>query len=410
MDLAELARRAYRRPVTDDELDRLVRFVRMAEERGDSFEQGMRVALEAILVSPQFLFRMEHEPEASEAAGTRGIDDFELATRLSYFLWSSMPDEELFRLAAQNRLSDPAVLTDQVQRMLLSPKSRSLVESFGGQWLELRNLDSLKPDPYKFSAFDQDLRLAMKLETQEFFESIIHEDRPILDFINANYTFLNARLAKFYGIPGVEGDEFRRVELRNMPQRGGLLGQASVLTVSSYPTRTSPVLRGKWILENLLNAPPPPPPPDVPNLDDHANATASMREQLEQHRKNPTCAACHARMDPLGFGLENYDAIGRWRTRDGKLPIDASGTLPNGKSFSGPSDLKQILLADKDTFTKCLASKLLTYALGRGLEASDRATVESIASETAAGGYRFSQLILAIVNSPSFQMRRGEVQ
>jgi hypothetical protein len=293
--------------------------------------------------------------------------------------------------------------------MLLDPKAKALVENFGAQWLETRNLDSIQPDSVKFPMFNNELRQAMQQETRLFFRSIVREDRSILDFIGANYTFLNQRLANFYGIPGVEGKEFRRVEPPPDSHRGGVLAQASVLTVSSYAARTSPVLRGKWVLENILNAPPPPPPPNVPNLDENAiGSSASARQQMEQHRSNPACRSCHARMDPLGFGLENYDAIGRWRTHDGDFPIDATGTLPGGKTFDGPDGLKKLLMQDKSAFTECLTEKLLTYALGRGLETQDKPTVQSIARRVAAEDYKFSRLIDEIVASAPFQKRRGE--
>jgi hypothetical protein len=336
-NLADLARRAYRCPVPSDEIDGLLRFVQQAE----TIDQGMQLAVEAILVSPRFLFRIE----PAEA-----LDDFQFASRLSYFLWSSMPDEELFQLAAQHRLRDPQILRAQIHRMLLDPKSRALVDNFGGQWLETRNLDSLQPDPAKFPEFNNELRHDMQQETRLFFQSILRGDAPISEFLSANYTFLNQRLAALYGIPNVEGAQFRRVDLPPDSHRGGILTQASVLTVSSYPARTSPVIRGKWILQNLLDSPPPPPPPNVPNLDETAlGATATMRERLEQHRANPACKGCHARMDPLGFSLENYDAIGRWRTHDGDAPIDAG---------DGPDALKQLLLKDQDRFARCLASKV----------------------------------------------------
>ncbi len=347
-NLADLARRAYRRPITNDELDGLVRFVETARQHGDTLDHGVQLALEAILVSPRFLFRIE-------PAGH--LDDFQFASRLSYFLWSSLPDDELFQLARDHRLRAPEVLRSQIHRMLLDPKARALVENFGGQWLQTRNLASIQPDPEKFPQFKAGLRRDMQRETQLFFQSIIQEDRPIADFLGANYTFLNDRLASFYGIPGVEGRQFRRVELPPDSHRGGILTQASVLTVSSYPARTSPVLRGKWILENLLDSPPPPPPPNVPNLDEKAiGASMSMRQQLEQHRANPDCRGCHARIDPLGFDLENYDAIGQWRTQDGSFPVD---------SGDGPEALKQHLLSDQNRFARCLGSKLATYALGR---------------------------------------------
>ncbi|MGH9667341.1 MAG: DUF1592 domain-containing protein, partial [Bryobacteraceae bacterium] len=369
--MENFARRAWRRPVTPAEVDRLVGFVNLAQQHGDNFEQGIRVAVEAVLVSPDFLFRIERDPRPLDPKDTHRVSDFDLATRLSYFLWSSMPDEDLYRTAAAGTLHDPAVLEAEVQRMLKDPKAKALVENFAGQWLEIRNLDSIKPDPDKFPQYTPALRDAMKKETQLFFESIVQQDRSIMDFIDANYTFLNEPLAKFYDIPGVTGDNFRRVELTDH-RRGGVITMASVLTVSSYPTRTSPVIRGKYVLENILNAPPPPPPPDVPNLDaSGVGITGTMRQQLEKHRSNPVCASCHSRMDPLGFGLSNFDAIGRWRTHDGKFPIDASGTLPNGEKFNGPAELKKILMGDKDAFSHCLAEKMLTYALGRGLESYD---------------------------------------
>ena len=406
--VAELARRAYRRPVDNEEIDGLTRFVSMAQQQGDSFEQGVRVALEAILVSPHFLFRIESDRDPNSAAASHRVDDYELASRLSYFLWSTMPDEELFLLAGERKLHKPEVLAAQARRMLLHPKSSALVDNFAGQWLELRNLDSFKPDPERFPEFDEDLRNAMRQETRLFFEAVIHEDRSILDFIDGKYTFLNERLAKYYGIPGVTGKEFRRVALSG-DERSGVLTQASVLMVSSYPTRTSPVLRGKWILENFLNDPPPPPPPGVPNLNEAAiGTTASLRQQLEQHRANPACAVCHTRMDPLGLGLENYDAVGRWRTKDGKFDIDSGGTLPGGRNFRSPAELKEILKSDRDAFAHCLTEKMLTYALGRGLERYDRLAVNLICQRLAASDFRFSQLVRGIVQSVPFEMRHGE--
>ena len=408
-DIANLARRAYRRPVTNQEIDGLLRFVEMARDQGDGFEQGMQLALTAILVSPHFLFRIERDPDPTNPQAAHDISQFELATRLSYFLWSSMPDDELFRLAAEQNLRKPKTLEAQIHRMLADPKSKALVDNFGGQWLQLRNLDSIQPDPDRFPMFTDQLRADMKRETEMFFESIIHEDRSILDFIDADYTFLNDRLAKFYGLPEVGSSHFQRVQLSPDSHRGGVITQAAILTVSSYPTRTSPVIRGKWILENVLNTPPPPPPPDVPNLDEKAiGSSASLRQQLEQHRTNPVCNACHARMDPLGFGLENYDAIGRWRTEEGKFSIDAAGKLPNGRTFEGPEGLKQILLGDKTAFTRCLTEKLLTYALGRGLEDYDHQAVQLIVEHTTAAGYKFSALVQEIAKSRQFQQRRGE--
>ena len=408
-DLANLARRAYRRPVTNQEVDGLTRFVKMARQQGDSFEQGMQVAVAAILVSPHFLFRIERDRNPTNPEAAHDLSDFELATRLSYFLWSSMPDDELLHLAAKKKLRIPTILQAQIHRMLADRKAKALVENFGGQWLQLRNLDSVKPDPDRFPMFTEALRRDMQRETQLFFESILREDRSILEFLDADYTFLNGRLAAFYGIPRVGGSDFQRVQLSPEYHRGGVLTQAAILTVSSYPNRTSPVIRGKWILENFLNAAPPPPPPNVPNLDEKAiGSTGSLRQQLERHRTNPVCNGCHARMDPLGFGLENYDATGRWRTEDGKFPIDADGRLPDGRTFDGPEGLKDILLGDKHAFTQCLAEKLLTYALGRGLEDYDRPAVQSIVDRTADAGYKFSAMVQAIVLSSPFEQRRGE--
>jgi Protein of unknown function (DUF1592)/Protein of unknown function (DUF1588)/Protein of unknown function (DUF1587)/Protein of unknown function (DUF1585)/Protein of unknown function (DUF1595) len=405
--VANLAHRAYRRPVTEQEIKQLLSLVTLARRQGDSLEEGLVLAIEAMMVSPSFLFRIEKNlPAANKAA--HPISDHELASRLSYFLWSSMPDDELLRCADRGELKRPEVLSAQVERMLKDPKSRALVENFGGQWLELRKLESVKPDRNRFPDFDEYLLMSIRRETELFFDDIVRQDQSILNFIDGNYTFLNERLARFYHIPGITGPEFRKVDLTGT-ERGGVLTQASVLTISSYATRTSPVLRGKWILENFLNAPPPPPPPDVPNLDESGiGQSASLREQLEEHRKNTTCASCHARMDPLGFGLENFDATGAWRTHDGKFPIDSSGTLPDGRSFKGPQALKAVLKADRAAFAEALTEKMLTYALGRGLESYDRPTVKQIAGRLAAEDYRFSTLVLEIVKSLPFQMRRGD--
>jgi hypothetical protein len=409
--VTNLAHRAYRRPVTAQEVEPLVGLVKMAQQKGDTFEEGIGVAIQAMLVSPHFLFRLEQDRPASALSGGEAsyrLSDHELASRLSYFLWSSMPDEELLQSADQGTLRKPAVLKTQVLRMLKDPRARSLVENFGGQWLELRKLESSKPDRERFPEYDEYLRMSILRETEMFFASIVQEDKSILDFIDGKYSFLNERLAQLYNIPGVKGPEFRKVSLAGNPQRGGVITQASVLTVSSYTTRTSPVLRGKWILENILNAPPPPPPPDVPNLDESKiGSTLTLRQQLEEHRKNPTCASCHARLDPLGFGLEKFDAIGAWRTMDGKLPIDDSGELPDGRKFNGPEELRAIIKADRNDFALGLSEKLLTYGLGRGLERYDKPTVKKIAATLAANDYRFSSLVLEIVNSLPFQMRRG---
>ncbi|MEW6126243.1 MAG: DUF1592 domain-containing protein [Acidobacteriota bacterium] len=405
--IANLARRAYRRPVTPEEINQLVNLSSLARQRGDSFEEGLTLALEAMLVSPHFLFRIEKD-QATTAQTARPLNDYELASRISYFLWSSMPDDELLRLAEQKLLRKPEVLAAQIRRMLQDAKSFALVENFGGQWLELRKLESVNPDRNRFPEFDEYLRRSMRRETELFFDYIIRNDQSILDFIDGNYTFVNERLAKFYKLDEVNGADFRKVALTGT-ERGGVLTQASVLTVSSYATRTSPVLRGRWILENLLNAPPPPPPPDVPNLDEaKIGKSISLREQLEQHRKNATCAACHARMDPLGFGLENFNAIGAWRTEDGKFPIDSTGTLPDGRTFKGAGQLKALLKADRNAFAEGLTEKLLTYALGRGLEAYDKPAVKKIAARVTADNYRFSSLVLEIIKSLPFQMRRGD--
>lgn len=406
-DLAHLARLAYRRPVTEPEVQELTALVENAQKDGLSIEQGMRLAVAAVLVSPHFLFRLERDPKPADPSDVHPIDQYELASRLSYFLWSSMPDEQLLDLAGGNRLHDPEVLKAQARRMLADPKADALVDNFGGQWLELRNLDSAHPDPDRFPKFDDGLRKAMRTETRLFFQSVVREDRSITDFLDAKYTFLNERLAKHYGIPGVKGSQFRRVSLEGTG-RSGILTQGSILTLTSYPTRTSPVLRGKWILENVLNTPPPPPPPGVGSLDDkNGPLTGTMRQQMEKHRANPTCSSCHMRMDPLGFALENYDAVGAWRTQEGKDPIDASGKLPDGRSIGGPDDLKQILVAGRDDFATCLAEKMLTYALGRGLETFDRPAVRQISKRMAGNEYRFSSLIAGIVDSAPFQMGRG---
>jgi mono/diheme cytochrome c family protein len=410
--VTNLARNAFRRPVSATEVDRYLQLVTQAQKDGDSFEGGISLALQALLVSPDFLFRIETSPAprlvaASTASGdAQRINEYELASRLSYFIWSSTPDAELLRCADLGTLRKPDVLKAQVQRMLKDPRSFALAENFGGQWLEFRALESVKPDHDRFPEYDSYLRMSMQRETELFVDSIVRDDRSILDLIAGKYTFVNQRLAEFYKIPGVTGPEFRRIDLSNVPERGGVITQASVLTVSSYATRTSPVLRGKWVLENILNDPPPPPPPGVPNLDVAAvGTTISLRQQMEKHRANPICASCHQRMDPLGFGLENYNAIGAWRTQDGKFPVDPAGTLPNGKSFHGPDELKAILAGDQEVFTRCLTEKLLTYALGRGLERYDRPTVKVIVQQVAANDYRFSSLVLAIVNSLPFQMQ-----
>ena len=406
--VSDLGQRAFRRPLTPTEINRFTGLVSLARSKGDSFEEGVCLAVQGLLVSPHFLYRIERDPSAIPSPADHLITQHELASRLSYFLWSSMPDDALRECADKQTLRNPGVLRTQVLRMLKDPRSGALAENFAGQWLQFRALESAHPDRVKFPDFDDYLRMSMRRETEMFFDNIIRDDHSILDLLMGKYTFLNGRLASFYGIPGVDGPAFRRVDLTGTP-RGGILTQASVLTVTSYANRTSPVLRGKWILENIFNAPPPAPPPGIPALDvSNVGTDASLRQQLEAHRKNPTCAACHARMDPLGFGLENFNAIGAWRSSDGKIAIDASGSLPDGRSFNGPDGLKTILKADRNAFAQCLTAKLLTYALGRGLERYDRSTVNNITTKIAANQYRFSSLALEIVTSKPFQMRRGD--
>jgi hypothetical protein len=404
--LESLARRAYRRPVDHQDVRPLMKLFAEGRQGGGSFDTGIEMALRGILVSPGFLFRIEQSPASSHAGAVHRISAVELASRLSFFLWSSIPDDELLKLAERGSLRDPEVLHGQVRRMLSDPRCSALVDNFGGQWLHLRNVAEWRADPEKYPDFDEPLREALQRETELFFAHIVREDRSILDFIDANYTFLNERLAQHYGIPDVRGSYYRYIPLTG-PERGGVLTHGSVLTVTSYPTRTSPVLRGKWILENVLGAPPPPPPPDVPALTDNAsNSARNLREALESHRANPACASCHARLDPLGFALENYDAVGKYRTREDGSDIDASGSLPGGTVVSGPRDLKKVLLDRRDEFVECFAGKLLTYALGRGLEFYDVPAIRRIRREAALSEFRFSSVVLAIVDSVPFQMRR----
>lgn len=402
--LKRLASRAYRRPAKDEEAKRLVQLFKLAKENGESFESAIRIGVQAILVSPHFLFRIEQEPGPSDANGVRTLSEYELATRLSYFLWSSMPDNDLLLLAHQGKLREN--LDVQVRRMIKDPKSRALVENFAGQWLQLRSLSNVSPDPKQFPNWDNELRDSMRKETETLFAHVMNEDRSILEFLDADYSFMNEKLAKHYGIEGVSGAEFRRVSLP-LDQRGGLLGHASILTVTSNPNRTSPVKRGKWILENLLASPPPPAPPNVPQLDE-AQQTAensSLRQRLEMHRANASCAACHRLLDPPGFGLENYNAIGGWRTQDGKFPVDPKGEMPSGETFSTPRELRALLLKRENEFRRCLSEKLLTYALGRGLELDDECAVRALANEVGQNGNRFSALVLGIVHTDQFQKR-----
>jgi Protein of unknown function (DUF1592)/Protein of unknown function (DUF1588)/Protein of unknown function (DUF1585)/Protein of unknown function (DUF1595) len=390
---------AYRRPVTHAEMNRLMRFVDSALNDGETADAGLKLAMKAVLVSPHFLFRVEADPD-------RPAGDFALATRLSYFLWSSMPDEELFRLAARGQLRDARTLVQQVRRMLRDPRSRALTENFGGQWLQKRALAQSAPDPALSPQFDNELRTAMQEETERLIDFIIREDRSVLELLTADYTFVNQRLAMHYGIPGVRGNEFQRVPLAGT-LRAGVLTHASVLTVTSGPTRTSPVKRGKWILENVLGAPVSSPPPGVDDLKVQGARALNLRERLEQHRSRAECASCHARMDPLGYGLDNFDAVGAWRDRDGETPIDPSGTLPDGLRFRGVAELRAMLIEQPERFTRCLTEKLLVYALGRGLVPADRPVVNQIVRHAGRNGQRFSSLVIALVRSDPFQKRNS---
>jgi mono/diheme cytochrome c family protein len=407
--VTNLAHHAYRRPPTKTEIASLMKFVAMAKSQGQNTEQGIQLALEAMLVSPEFLFRVERDPNPTDPEKVHRLSDVELASRLSYFLWSSMPDDELLGLAESGKLKDPATLDAQVKRMMTDRKAIAFADNFAGQWLEIRNLDSITPDPKKFPLWTPELKDAMRTETSMFFQHVLSENRPITEFIDAKYTFLNENLAKFYGIPDVKGPDFRRVEL-STEQRGGVLTQGSVLAVSSYPSRTSPTIRGKYILNNVLGTPPPPPPPDVPALDDaKVGSEVSLRKQLESHRNNAVCASCHSKMDVLGFGLENYDAIGKWRTVDGKFPIDVGGTMPSGKSFQTAAEMRTILVASMPQISRCLIEKIMTYAMGRGMQTYDNRTIDQINKDVASDGYKFQTLIYDVVRSLPFQSRRGEL-
>jgi hypothetical protein len=410
--ISALAHRAFRRPISGSDVKPLLAFYERGRREG-TFENGVEMALRAMLVSPDFLFRIERDPAGLASGSVYRVNDYELASRLSFFLWSSIPDDELLNLAKQGKLAEPAVVSGQVSRMLDDDRSKSLESNFAGQWLYLRNLAQVKPDPDDFPEFDFSLRQSFERETELFFSDILHSDRPVTDLLDSKFTFINQRLGEHYGISNVYGSQFRRIAVTD-PNRGGLLGQGSILTVTSYPNRTSVVQRGKWILENLLGAPPPPPPPEVPNLKPHGEdgSLLTMRQQMEQHRSNAVCAACHSRMDPLGFALENYDGVGKWRTKDAGHVIDASGKLPDGTQFDGMPGLKQLLLTSRrEDFVQTVAERLLTYALGRGLETYDRPAVRRIVREasghdTNAPSPSFRALIDAIVKSVPFQMRR----
>jgi len=410
--LSSLAYHAFRRPVSEADVQPLLKFYEQGRREG-TFEDGVESALRALLVAPDFLFRIERDPGDLSPQTAHRVNDFELASRLSFFLWSSIPDDELLELAGKGRLEDPVVLSQQVDRMLADRRSRALVDNFAGQWLYLRDLDQVRPDPDIFPDFDTSLKQCFRRETELFFADILRSNRPITDLLDARYTYLNQRLAEYYGIPGVYGWQFRRVDLTD-PDRGGILGQASILTVTSYPNRTSVVQRGKWVLENLLGSAPPPPPPNVPALNAHGSdgKQLTMREAMEQHRANPTCAACHARMDPIGFSLENYNGIGKWRAKDAGRVIDASGKLPDGTQFDGLAGLRKLLLTKRrDDYIETVTERLLTYALGRGLESYDKPAVRSIVRDATgpepnAPAPGFPALIRAIVESVPFQMRR----
>ena len=404
--LSALARRAYRRPATEADVQTLLEFYRSGRADVGTFDAGIQFALERVLLDSRFLVRVERDPVDLPADTAYQLTDIEMASRLSFFLWSSLPDDELLDVAIRGDLGDPAVLEHQVRRMLADPRAATLVTNFAAQWLHFRNIRAVAPDVNAFPEFDDDLRKAFQRETELFIEHQLREDRSVLDLLRADYTFVNERLARHYGLDGVHGSHFRRVTFGD-DRRRGLLGQGSILTVTSYANRTSPVVRGKWLLENILGAPPPPPPPDVPPLgESDVNAARSMRERMEQHRENPVCASCHAQMDPIGFALENFDAIGRWREvdEDGEL-VDAAGALPGGIAFDGPAGLRQMLQTRHEEFVGTLTSKLLTYALGRGVEAYDMPAIRNIMREAEAGDYRWSSIILGIAKSTPFQMR-----
>ena len=408
--VSRLARLAYRRPVTPDDLDTLLGFFDSGRADGGSFDAGIQLALERMLVDPDFLLRMERDPAGAAPGEPYRLSDVEVASRLSFFLWGSIPDEPLLDAAEQGALTEPAVLEAQVRRMLADPRARSLVDDFAMQWLHLRNLEDVTGDPVPFPDFDDNLVEAFRHETTLFLASTVREDRSVLDLLDADYTFVNERLARHYGIPGIYGSRFRRVTLPDREQRGGLLGHGGLLALTSYPTRTSPVLRGKWLLDTILGAPPPSPPADVPALPERGEGgrTTSVRERLERHRQAPACATCHASIDPPGFALEQFDGLGAWRTTDEfGNPIDATATMPNGRTVAGMAGLRALLLERPEQFAGTVAEKLLSYALGRGLEHVDRPTVRAVVRDAAADDYRWSALIAGVVKSPAFLMRNA---
>jgi mono/diheme cytochrome c family protein len=404
--VSTVARRAYRRPATDEDVETLDSFYK--EGRAAGFDAGIQVALQRVLSDPEFLFRIERDPANLPPGTNYRLTDLELASRLSFFLWSSIPDDELLDLAARGRLKDPAVLVQQVRRLLSDSRSKALAQNFIGEWLELRNVQNITPDENVFPEFDENLRQAFQRETELFIDSQLHEDQSVMALLTANYTFVNEQLAKHYGIPNVSGPRFRRVTLAD-DQRAGVLGQGSVLAVTSYPNRTSPVLRGKFLLQNILGTPPSPPPPTVPGLPERGEGgkPAAVRERLERHRKDPFCAGCHAPMDPLGFALENFDGIGAWRTEDTATPIDPTGTLPSGRQFTGPTGLRSLLTSRRSQFVETVTERLLAFALGRAVEPYDFPVVRKIARDTNALDNRWSSIIIGIAQSTPFQMRRS---
>ncbi len=404
--LNNFASKAYRRPAAPEEVERLMQVYDLAIKYKEPFERGVQLGVQAVLVSPNFLFRAELDPKANPKA-SRNLNGYELATRLSYFLWSSMPDDRLISLAADGSLAKTAVLNQEVKRMLKDPKAKALADNFAEQWLTLRRLANANPDPKQFPQFTKELKEAMAQETKLFFNDVVVNDRSVLDFIDGKFTYVNGLLAKHYGLPGTHGAEFKKVSLAGT-DRGGVLSHASVLTVTSNPTRTSPTKRGRWVLEQILGTPPPPPPPGVDVLkDEHqVNSAKTLREKMLVHQSDPNCFSCHSKMDPLGFGLENYDAIGGWRSMEGDTPVDSSGVLPDGTKFSGPVELKKLLMKEKDQFLKSFSDKMLTYALGRGVSFADRCHIDTIAADTEKSGYKFSSLVIAIVNSDPFKKRQ----
>jgi hypothetical protein len=412
--ISDIANKAYRRPLEQTDIDTLLDFYRIGRGDGQlTFDSGIQLAIERILISPDFLFRVEREPENIGPGLNYNLSDLELASRLSFFLWSSIPDAELLELAEKSKLQDDNVLEEQIDRMLADPRSSALIKNFAGQWLYLRNLPSLVPDAVEFPEFDENLRAAFRQESELYFESLLKEDRSVLDLLGSGYTYLNERLAKHYGIKGVYGSHFRKVELEGdiAKQRGGILGQGSLLTATSYANRTSPVLRGKWVLTNILGTPPPAPPADVPDLPETGSdgQPATVRDRMVKHRENPNCAVCHLPMDPLGLALENYDAIGQWRnTGDGDLPIDASGQLPNGTEFYGLDGLREILLDRSSEFAGTVTEKLFAYAIGRAPEHYDKPTVRNITRTAELEDYSWSSIIKGIIKSAPFRMRRSE--